>query len=124
LQTPEATTSLWTVLDAQRHELFAAKFVQEASGALRMIRDTSIISQEAWLADLQSGDRVTGTALSRLASRVPHGIEFVPQHLWQPMAEAIGQVAWRDFQSGRRDDLWQLTPKYYRASAAEEKLSS
>ena len=41
--------------------------------------------------------------------------------LWHPTAAAIGQRAWAAFQAGARDDLWMLAPKYYRASAAEEK---
>jgi hypothetical protein len=37
------------------------------------------------------------------------------------MAAAVGQVAWRAYQTGRRDDVWKLAPQYFRPSAAEEK---
>lgn len=120
-QTPLASGSLWTILDAQRQELFAAKYNLDADGQLQTARDAHIIAQDAWLSELVPGDRVTGTALSRLAKRLPRHVEVVPKEHWQPMAEAIGSVGWRNYQSGRRDDLWLLTPQYYRASAAEEK---
>jgi tRNA threonylcarbamoyladenosine biosynthesis protein TsaB len=121
-QAPASAAPLWTILDAQRQELFAAKFLIDDAGQLRAECETSIIAQDAWLAGLRPGDRVTGTALGRLAARLPAGIEVMPQEFWQPMAEAVGQVAWTAYQTGQRDDLWQLTPNYYRASAAEEKV--
>lgn len=120
-QAPPGTGPLWTVFDAQRQELFAAKYSCDAEGQIQTERDAHIIAQDAWLSELVSGDRVTGTALNRLAKRLPPQIAVVPSEHWQPMAEAIGSVGWHNYQSGRRDDLWQLTPRYYRASAAEEK---
>lgn len=120
-QTPPASSPLWTVLDAQRQELFAAKYNLDIDGQLLTERDAHIIAQEAWLSELAPGDRVTGAALNRLAKRLPPQIDVAPSDHWQPMAEAIGSVGWRSYQSGRRDDLWRLAPQYYRASAAEEK---
>ncbi len=120
-QAPASAAPLWTILDAQRQELFAAKFLVNDAGRPRAECETFIISQEAWLAGLRPGDRVTGTALGRLAARLPAGVELVPQEFWQPMAAAVGQLAWQAYQTGHRDDVWQLAPKYYRASAAEEK---
>jgi hypothetical protein len=31
-------------------------------------------------------------------------------------------LAWRQYQAGRRDDVWKLAPNYLRLSAAEEKV--
>ena len=121
LQAPASKTPLWAILDAQRQELFAARFTRDDAGQPQCNRETSIISQDAWLALLQPGDRVTGPALSRLSARLPTGIITVPQNFWQPMAAAVGRVAWEAYQAGNRGDLWQLEPQYYRASAAEEK---
>ena len=47
--------------------------------------------------------------------------EPAPGDLWEPRAATVGQLAWRDYQSGKRDDLWKLVPNYHRQSAAEEK---
>jgi tRNA threonylcarbamoyladenosine biosynthesis protein TsaB len=121
-QAPPSGAPLWTILDAQRQELFAARFVSVDDGSMTAVRDTAIVSQEHWLTELQPGDRVIGPALSRLAARLPPGVESLAEDSWQPMASSVGKIAWREYQSGRRDDLWQLSPNYYRASAAEEKL--
>ena len=123
-QAPPSSAPLWAILDAQRQELFAAKFVSVDDGAMQSVRETAIVSQEHWLSQLQPGDRVIGPALSRLASRLPPGVESLAEDAWQPTASSVGKIAWREYQSGRRDDLWQLSPNYYRASAAEEKLLS
>jgi tRNA threonylcarbamoyladenosine biosynthesis protein TsaB len=115
---------LWAVMDAQRQELFVAKFFSAGDGSNRMkiVDETRIKSQAEWLTALESGDTVTGQGLRRLAEPLPPGIAMADESLWQPMAATVGRVAWQDFQAGRRDDVWKLMPAYYRASAAEEKL--
>jgi tRNA threonylcarbamoyladenosine biosynthesis protein TsaB len=113
--------SLWAILDAQRQELFAAKFLIGKNGDRRIERETSIIARESWLAELNTAAHVTGPPLNRLGERLPPQVQMTSQTLWQPMAEAVGRLAWENYCSGERDDLWQLVPQYYRASAAEEK---
>jgi tRNA threonylcarbamoyladenosine biosynthesis protein TsaB len=116
-QAPATSTPLWCVMDAQRHELFAAKF-----DALQgMTTDMQILSQPAWTKLLEPGNRVSGPGLHRLRVELPTDVQSIDQSLWQPLASTVGQLAWRDFQAGRRDDLWKLVPQYYRQSAAEEK---
>ena len=116
-QAPPAATPLWVVMDAQRQELFAAKF----DGQRRFIRETQIASQTEWLNSLQPGDYVTGPGLRRFVPAMPAGVNAVDESLWMPLADAVGQLGWRDFQAGRRNDVWSLLPQYYRQSAAEEK---
>ncbi len=120
-QAPPSISPLWTVLDAQRQELFAAKFVVGERLEIRAESVASIVSQDRWIASLQPGDLVTGPALKRIAARVPAGVVPLPEDLWQPTAAAVGQVAWRAYRTGHRDDVWELTPNYLRPSAAEEK---
>ena len=122
-QAPPAPGPLWAILDAQRQELFAAKFAAQTRDAIPIDCETSIVRQDAWLAGLQPGDRVIGPALRRLAHRLPDEVVVVPDAFWQPMAEAVGRVAWHAYQAGRRDDLWKLAPNYYRPSYAEEKAA-
>jgi tRNA threonylcarbamoyladenosine biosynthesis protein TsaB len=116
--------ALWTVMDAQRQELFVAKFraTGNESRRIEMAGETRIQSQPAWLAELTSGDAVTGPGLRRLNVSLPSGITVVDESRWQPMASTVGSVCWQNFQSGQRGDVWKLMPIYYRASAAEEKL--
>lgn len=124
-QAPAEPSPLWTILDAQRQELFVAKFESTGSArpALGSHAETSIIPWDDWLAGLAAGDRVTGPPLAKLRARLPKGVTVVAEELWQPTAATVGRLAWQAYQSGQRDDLWQLVPNYYRPSAAEEKLS-
>jgi tRNA threonylcarbamoyladenosine biosynthesis protein TsaB len=121
LQSSPSASPLWTILDAQRQELFAAKFVVNEHHEIRIQCETCIMPQDQWLTALQSGDRVIGPALKRLASRLPPGVEALPEQSWQPLAMSVGQLAWKNYQAGHRDDVWKLSPNYYRPSAAEEK---
>ncbi len=121
VQATPSTSPLWTVLDAQRQELFAAKFLINDLLNITTERETLIVPQDQWLAGLQPGDRVVGPALRRLTARLPADIHTLPEQLWQPTASAVGQFAWKSYQAGHRDDVWKLSPNYYRPSAAEEK---
>jgi tRNA threonylcarbamoyladenosine biosynthesis protein TsaB len=118
---PRTTGPLHTVLDAQREELFAAKFQPAVSGSWDMVKPTQIIAISAWMASLSPGDTVTGPGLAHLADALPKGVEIAGQHLWQPVAKNVGEIAWKRFCRGEEDDLWQLVPDYYRLSAAEER---
>jgi tRNA threonylcarbamoyladenosine biosynthesis protein TsaB len=120
-QTPLRDAPLWTIMDAQRQELFVARF-EAIGGKWKIVSRTAIVAQDAWLAQLQPGEGVIGPALRKLASRLPAGIVATPDHLWEPTAETVGQVAWQAHQAGHRDDLWKLAPNYFRPSAAEEKF--
>jgi tRNA threonylcarbamoyladenosine biosynthesis protein TsaB len=114
--------SLWAVMDAQRQELFVAKFA--AGGESRrptIVSKTQILSQAEWMGVLEAGDAVTGPGLNRLATPLRSETAVVDQGLWQPLAATVGRIGWQDFFAGRRDDLWKLMPQYYRPSAAEEK---
>jgi tRNA threonylcarbamoyladenosine biosynthesis protein TsaB len=118
-QAPKPAAPLWVVMDAQRQELFAAKFDRQR----QPIGETRILTQAEWLSALAPGDRVTGPGLKRMRPLLPTGIEVVDESQWSPLAAAVGQLGWRDYAAGRRDDLWKLAPQYYRASAAEEKAA-
>jgi tRNA threonylcarbamoyladenosine biosynthesis protein TsaB len=121
LQATPSAFPLWTILDAQRQELFAAKFLMTEHHKIRIELETCIMPQDRWLTVLTPGDSVIGPALKRLASRLPTGVEALPEESWQPTATSVGQLAWKNYQAGHRDNVWNLSPNYYRPSAAEEK---
>jgi hypothetical protein len=52
---------------------------------------------------------------------LPADVRVEPEAHWQPMAEAVGRVGWHSHRAGHREDVWNLVPRYYRQSAAEEK---
>jgi tRNA threonylcarbamoyladenosine biosynthesis protein TsaB len=115
-QAPADASPLWVVIDAQRRELFAAKFVGE-----QMIGGVQVLSEQEWVRTLVAGDRVTGPGLKRVCEELPRDVIVVDDAKWQPMAVAVGTLGWREYSAGRRDDVWKLLPLYYRLSAAEEK---
>ncbi len=111
---------LWTVLDAQRGQLFAAGFRVTQRHAV-WETETRTLDLDTWLAELQSGDRVTGPGLQSCLDRLPAGVNPIDSHMWFPQAVTLGHLARQRFQSGARQDFWKLVPEYYRPSAAEEK---
>ncbi len=115
---------LWTILDAQRQELFAAKFEpgwQDRSGDLP---ETRIVGIEQWLQELAPGDVVSGPPLQKLADRLPAGVRVADAKDWKPRADAAGRLAVASYRSGQVVDAMQLVPRYYRKSAAEEKADA
>jgi tRNA threonylcarbamoyladenosine biosynthesis protein TsaB len=121
-QAKHAAARVWAIVDAQRDELFAQTY--SGSDDLALAPDeTRILTLCDWLATLQPGDAVTGPVLGRLHSRLPTGVTTVSQSLWRPTARAVGELGWRRFLAGRIDDHFQMVPRYYRRSAAEEKRS-
>jgi tRNA threonylcarbamoyladenosine biosynthesis protein TsaB len=116
------------VLDALRRELFVGRFKsaaagRESDGVLPLERQVSdrLLAADAWLSELTAGTVVTGSGLQRLVTRLPAGVVAVDTAHWQPQAATVGRLAWRDYEAGRRDDLWKLAPLYLRPSYAEEK---
>jgi tRNA threonylcarbamoyladenosine biosynthesis protein TsaB len=122
-QAPSALSPLWAIMDAQRQELFAAKFEVVSGPNLSATRATHIVPQDAWLAGLRPGERVIGPALRRLAVQLPAEVVAVPEELWEPTAATVGKLAWQLYRAGHRGDVWKLSPEYYRPSAAEEKAA-
>jgi tRNA threonylcarbamoyladenosine biosynthesis protein TsaB len=119
LSTP-TSGELHAVFDAQRQELFLARFHWDGGVPIRL-EDNRIVPAEQWLAGLAPGTTVTGPGVNRLIDRLPVGVVAASELHRNPQATMVGRLAWRDYQTGRRDDLWKLAPKYLRASAAEEK---
>jgi tRNA threonylcarbamoyladenosine biosynthesis protein TsaB len=116
--------ALWAVLDAHRGQVFAAHYRRDAAGMLHCLEGTALLEEGDWLSALRAGDTVCGPILSRLAPRLPTGVTAALPTVWSPSAVAVGRTAIRRFAAGERDDPIQLAPRYYRASAAEERRSA
>ncbi len=119
-QAPINSGRIWAVIDAQRQQVFAASFVRDGDN---LISDeaTRIVDNEHLLANLIVGDRVTGPGLRRLIQSLPDRVTAEAEEIWRPRAATVGQLGWRQYQAGQRDDIWRLAPQYFRRSAAEEK---
>lgn len=118
--------TVWAVIDAQRSQVFVACYMFDAdSPTLSTCREpTAVCDVEAWLKRLAPGEAVSGPALLKVAALLPSETSIVDEALWLPTAAAVGQIAQTEFAAGRRDDPFQLTPNYFRLSAAEEKRAA
>ena len=123
-QTPQDCSPLHVIMDAHRGQLFAARLVHDAEAGWVWDKTTEIADVTAWRNAVLPREWVTGPMLSRLATTLPAEVNVVPAASWMPLADAVGQLAWRQYAAGRRDDVWQLVPNYFRLSAAEEKRLS
>lgn len=121
-QAPAACEPLHVIVDAQRQQVFAS--TRTDAPAAPSLAPTQVLAIDDWLRELSSGAWVTGPMLARLAERLPRDVNVVDPALWTPTAESVARLAWRHYQAGRRDDVFQLVPQYYRRSAAEEKAAA
>jgi tRNA threonylcarbamoyladenosine biosynthesis protein TsaB len=118
-QAPSSVERICVVLDAQRNELFVADFERsesEWSGE----ESTRLVPDEAWLATQASGSVVSGPGLAKLRERLKTGVTALDAGLWSPRAATIGVLGYSAFARGQRDSAFDLVPKYYRRTAAEE----
>jgi tRNA threonylcarbamoyladenosine biosynthesis protein TsaB len=120
-QAPAEAASLHAIVDAHRNQLFAACYERDPRQQLHRTDPTQVIDISTWLDRLKSGDWVCGPGLRRVRSQVPSGVLLADEAASVPDAVQVGRVALDLYRAGHRDDLWELAPQYYRASAAEEK---
>jgi tRNA threonylcarbamoyladenosine biosynthesis protein TsaB len=120
-QAPDGFRRICAVLDAQRQQLFTAEFQREGDHLLEA-SETRIADIAEWLSGLTPGVAVTGPGLTRLQDRLPGSVAVADASCWTPRAATVGRLAYLEYQSGKRFDLWTLNPVYYRSSAAEEKM--
>jgi tRNA threonylcarbamoyladenosine biosynthesis protein TsaB len=117
------TPHAWAVLDAQRRQLFVQAF--DCSHSVPCpLSDVELVDSVAWLRSLPAHAVVTGSGLQRWQSAEPWLFQMTDPRVWIPQAATLGRLASEMHAVGRRDDWWQLTPRYYRLSAAEEKRAS
>ncbi|MEW4455695.1 tRNA (adenosine(37)-N6)-threonylcarbamoyltransferase complex dimerization subunit type 1 TsaB [Bremerella sp. JC817] len=120
----EQVSRLHVVMDAQRNQFFHAIYECNDQGKCLEVLETEIIDKEALMKSLVAGESITGPGLRNKHQLVPEGVRVVDENYWAPTGEAVGRVGISDFLAGRSDDFWSLNPKYYRKSAAEEKLEA
>ena len=122
-QAPMGHLPVTSVIDAQRNQLFTATFTQNRSGPMRCSSDVAIVDDWQWNRQLDSGVLLTGPGLRNLSQELPSHIQVCDSKCWDPRAATVGMLACQDHASGKREDLWQFVPNYFRMSAAEEKAA-
>jgi len=119
---PQTPSDLHVIMDAQRNQLFHARFVSQNDGTWDKAAPTAIIDWEPFLASLDEGSTVTGPAVRNHEEKIPENVQIMDEAYWSPTAEAVGRVALNQYHAGKTTEFWKLQPNYYRKSAAEEKL--
>jgi tRNA threonylcarbamoyladenosine biosynthesis protein TsaB len=118
-QIEDSATPLWSVMDAQRQQVYVS-LTKEG----KTVIPTRIMDVTEWLQSLEAGQMVTGPGLVRCRDRLPSAVTVASDTQWHPRAISLGYVARAQYLSGSRTDFWTLVPKYYRRSAAEEKAGT
>ncbi len=118
---PDRIPAVSVAVDAQRGDVVAQRFRRKSAGWLEPENELALVPMEQWLATLPPGFAVSGPVLKKWTNPLPAGVAMLDRAFWRPMAGNVARLAYRDYQAGRRDDLWNLLPVYSRPSAAEEK---
>jgi tRNA threonylcarbamoyladenosine biosynthesis protein TsaB len=120
-QAPRDPQRVNAVIDAHRGQVFSAFFSAAPDARWDEESPTQIMDDELWLQECRVDTLVSGAGLKKLGPRLPAGIRVAAEPLWTPTAAVLGRLGYADFCGGRRDDIWQFVPQYFRKSAAEEK---
>ncbi len=108
------------VIDAQRGELFTARYKLLPDNSLRLIRELAIQPYENWLQELTYNEIVIGPILERLAKKLPETVALSSQETWNIRAASVGKIALSLFKVRLTMDPLELKPLYIRPSYAEE----
>ncbi len=118
---PAEVDRVAVAMDAQRGQVVAVSFQRGSDGWFSPEGPWQLADFDAWLAGLPDGIAVTGPVLHRASQELPAHLRVLPSQYWSPTASAVGRLAARRIARGERDDLWTVSPRYSRRSAAEEK---
>jgi tRNA threonylcarbamoyladenosine biosynthesis protein TsaB len=123
VQSPPDCNEVWTLLDAHRGQLYAARYRRVDEQTWQVVVPTQILDIDRWLSQYDGAIAASGPLLARLQERLPAGARVLDAECWTPRASTVGSVAYRHYQAGERGDVWRFAPEYYRPSAAEEKAA-
>jgi tRNA threonylcarbamoyladenosine biosynthesis protein TsaB len=119
---------LCVALDAQRRQLFAARYRRRSDADWQRTNEIEIVDRQQWLSQLPERCAVSGAGLSPLATQLHalaqggRSLQVVPPGCWTARATTIGRMAFQRQSTEANDDFLGLTPYYCRRSAAEEKF--
>jgi len=124
---PNGINSIRVVLNAQRQQLFCGYYESKSNWNVTELEANQILNRDQWLGQIRADDLVTGAGLKPIVENIHAAhreVKVAAEKVWSTSAASVGKLAWHQFQSGKRDDLWKLQPFYFRPSAAEEKRNS
>jgi tRNA threonylcarbamoyladenosine biosynthesis protein TsaB len=120
-QLPTSVTRACAVMDAQRHQFFAAQYRRDHDETWVVTRPCHIVDQQALLQQTPHDMMLTGPGLKKLEPQSLESSVVSTPDVWSPQAATLGTLAWKRHLAEDYDDLWSVSPAYYRPSYAEEK---
>ena len=121
---PDDVDALHVVADAQRGDIYTARYVRDPGGVFRRAESIVIAEAETWCRQRLPGDVVSGPDRERCAALLSPGWRLMTAERRAQRAETVARLGAKQAEEGRTDDPWTLEPLYLRKSAAEEKWES
>lgn len=123
---PPLATILAVIADAQRGQVVGRAYRWNPPDGWCPVGDSDPIEPLLWLKTVGQGENlvVTGPGLHRFGDALRNDFSLAPKEFWDPRAETVAELGWKQFSRGQRDSIWTLKPIYYRPSYAEEKRSA
>lgn len=136
---------LVAVVDAYRGQSFVAQYLIE-SGSVRSVQSTYVedhraiatrvsdwLTDEGWVDDASQPLVVAGPGAAKLKKSLEvashetvlasEKVCWISDGIAIPMADTVARLGWdRWIHQGQMEDVFGILPRYYRSSAAEEKL--
>ncbi|MFO7904448.1 MAG: tRNA (adenosine(37)-N6)-threonylcarbamoyltransferase complex dimerization subunit type 1 TsaB [Pirellulaceae bacterium] len=119
-QLPPDVTDACAVMNAQRKQVFAARYRRVPGHPWTVSAPCRIVDQPALAGLLSSRTVLTGPALARWSAESLAGQPRAEPQCWTPRASTVGRLGLRVHRAGQRDSVLDLQPRYYRRSYAEE----
>lgn len=126
MRIPPLAARLAVIADAQRGQVVGRVYRWDSSDGWRPEGDSDPVEPSSWLKTVAGNEKivVAGPALHRFGEALGGEFLLAPKELWDPLAESVAELGWRQFSRGQRDNIWTLKPIYYRPSYAEEKRAA
>jgi tRNA threonylcarbamoyladenosine biosynthesis protein TsaB len=115
-------TIVWSAINAQRRQVFAASYEIAPSGTLKPVNKMSLLKESELTDFLHAGDHVTGSGAKLFAESIEAktGIELPAKHLACCDSKSVARLGMARLQRKEFTDIFDIEPIYFRPSAAEE----
>ncbi|MEN8257696.1 MAG: tRNA (adenosine(37)-N6)-threonylcarbamoyltransferase complex dimerization subunit type 1 TsaB [Thermodesulfobacteriota bacterium] len=122
-QLPFAGQQICTILDARKHEIYAAFYKSNEKGEVERSSDYLVMAPEELSAQIAQPTIFVGDGVNvygdLLKETLGTNALFAPEHIIFPRAAAIGKLALKMYPQKQFLDPVSVTPLYIRASDAE-----
>ena len=120
-QAPKDVEKISIAFDCQRGQVIYRNFDRAEDGTFAPADDEKTVGWHDWLAQTEPDRWLSGPYVSRIDPDALENRLVVAPELRAPTAKGVGELAIRQYKSGKKDVLWNLLPRYSRPAAAEEK---